>query len=409
MLRRIQRRIARTFSEPAADMPADLVYAPPLDLPRIAPDEMWTCDAPLAAAVAPPGTPRPIVRPKILFHDDPGGVGLLPDAGPYTFTLPPSFVVAARRVFQVGFRSYVTRDGRLFTDESHAPGAEQERFAAALLSGDPFRNEYTGLTAGGRPGAFRIDPKAQRVEKLDGGVVSLVSLEGPNYGSFLFRVVPKLIGREAWPDDWRVLVPWLGRTMIDLLGMLGIAEERLVLQRRDVVYDIERAAIPSFRTAHAMLDAEAVALFDEIAARYADPSAGERLFVSRRGWNPEGSGARVMLNEAEIAEALEAEGFETILPHEMSMADQIRRFASARIVVGAAGSAMFNTVFCRPGTIVVDIESEPHWIAAHMNLFGSRGLAYGVFEGETMNRDWDTPHKPFWVDAKALVARVRSL
>ena len=30
MLRRIQRRIARTFSEPAADMPADLVYAPPI-------------------------------------------------------------------------------------------------------------------------------------------------------------------------------------------------------------------------------------------------------------------------------------------------------------------------------------------------------------------------------------------
>ncbi len=409
MLKRIRRRIARTISEPAADLPADLAYAPPLGMTPIAPDEVWTSDAPLAVAVHPPGTPRAIARPAPLFHDDPGGVGLLPDAGAYTFTLPPVFCVAARRVLQVGFRSYVTRDGLLFDDESHAPGAEQDRFAAAILSSDPFRNEYTGLAAGARPGAFRIDAPSRPVERLDGGTVSLASLEGPNYGSFLFRVVPKLIGCEAWPGDWRVLTPWLGRTMIDLLGMLGLGEDRLVLQRRDVVYDLERAAIPSFRAAHAMLDAETVAFYDEIGARYADPAAGERIFVSRRGWNPEGSGARVMLNEAEIAAALEAAGFETILPHEMSMAEQIRRFASARIVVGAAGSAMFNTVFCRAGTIVVDIESEPHWIVAHMNLFGSRGLSYGIFEGETLNRDWNVPHKPFWVDAKALLGRIRSL
>ncbi len=98
---------------------------------------------------------------------------------------------------------------------------------------------------------------------------------------------------------------------------------------------------------------------------------GRRLYVSRLGQGRRGVSTRLMLNEAEVAAAMAGLGFEVIEPEQLNPAEQIATFASADIVVGPAGSGMFNVVFCRPGTKVLDIESEPNWIYAHTGLFAS--------------------------------------
>ena len=116
----------------------------------------------------------------------------------------------------------------------------------------------------------------------------------------------------------------------------------------------------------------------------------------------------VMRNEEQLARRLAAEGFAIIRPHNMSSRQQIEAFSAADVIVGASGSAMFNVVFSRPGTRLIDIESEPHWIFAHTNLFGSCGLGYGILEAKAIDQDWGTAHKPFSVNVDALMARVTS-
>ncbi len=67
---------------------------------------------------------------------------------------------------------------------------------------------------------------------------------------------------------------------------------------------------------------------------------------------------------------------------------------------------MFNAVFCRPGTRLIDIESEPHWIYPHTCLFSSAGLRYGIFEGLAVDQDWSVHHKSFHVNIGALRRRI---
>jgi hypothetical protein len=70
---------------------------------------------------------------------------------------------------------------------------------------------------------------------------------------------------------------------------------------------------------------------------------------------------------------------------------------------------MFNVVFCYPGTKVIDLESEPHWIHAHRCLLASCDLEYGFFVGQAADRCYQQHHQPWTVNIEALVQRIMSL
>ena len=73
-----------------------------------------------------------------------------------------------------------------------------------------------------------------------------------------------------------------------------------------------------------------------------------------------------MLNENELFAALAPLGFESIVPGEMSVAEQIATFSSARSIVGAHGAALTNMIFAPPGATIVELTSGA---TEHMNLF----------------------------------------
>lgn len=405
VMRRLAARLSARAGEKAG-LPERVVYQPPLSLPRIDAAALRT-PGDLAVHVEPPDAQRFTTRPGPIFHDDPDGAGLLKDAGPLTLPSPPPFTIRARDLVQIGSRSYVTRDGRWFGDDAYLQDGEFGRYAAHLMAGDDFQNEYLGLSPGPGENNFRLGDRDRPLRRLRGPVVSLASLEGHNYGAFIFRVMPKLAARDGWPPDATVLAPSMTRSMADLLTLAGVPATRIEMQRPGLAYALEHAVIPSNRTTHGLLDDAARAVFAGLRERYGVPQAGRRLYVSRRGWGPGGRAPRPMLNEDEVVARLEALGFEEVRPHTMPMRAQIACFSSAAIVVGAAGSALFNTVFCHPSTLVVDIESEPHWMFAHMNLFGSSGLPYAIFEARAADTDWSRPHKPLTVNAAALAERLK--
>ena len=72
-----------------------------------------------------------------------------------------------------------------------------------------------------------------------------------------------------------------------------------------------------------------------------------------------------------------------------------------------SGSGLFNAAFCHPGTKLIDIESEPHWIYAHAGLLASCGLRYGIFVGVVDSADTRAVHRRWSVDIPALLDRVR--
>ncbi|MGE0734269.1 MAG: DUF563 domain-containing protein [Alphaproteobacteria bacterium] len=118
------------------------------------------------------------------------------------------------------------------------------------------------------------------------------------------------------------------------------------------------------------------------------PQAPERLYVSR----DDIASSRHMRNEAQLIDELTRRGFTVIRPAGMPIADQIRAFAAAKIIVGPHGSGMFNAVYAAPGARVIEISpaiANPRlWIARLCGLMGHRyaGVVVAVAEHDREER-----------------------
>ena len=203
---------------------------------------------------------------------------------------------------------------------------------------------------------------------------------------------------------------WAGYpTFRGYLRLLGISEEQLINHDPEhKIYRLDQLIVPSLRNNQAFLDPESLALFSGLRERFGcSPQPGKKIYVSRVDFSRTGS-TRVMQNETELVERLAALGFHIVAPETLSAPEQIQMFSSAEMVVGPSGSGMFNVVHCHPGTRVIDIESEPHWIHAHQNLFASCGLRYGIFVGKAKDRNFEQHHKPWTVNIDALIRRIRT-
>jgi hypothetical protein len=348
---------------------------------------------------------REVIRPGPSFHDDPDGAALFSALGTFTISLPPAFTLTASDVRQVGYRSFLSRSGFLFNDEALVNDEQRGLFVATLGREAPFPNEDTGLTPAGEPRLFRLDARNRHVEHLSGAVVSLCSHEPTNYGSFLLRVLSKVAGRRHLLRQ-KFIGPLYNASMRDLYEMAGIPIKNIISHQSHVIYAYEKAIIPSLRNPHYLVDQESLAFYAGLRDRFGSRGGAKKIFVSRLGWEVGSGTRRVMQNEEELARRLVARGFDVVRPHVMTIRQQVEAFSSADFIVGASGSAMFNTVFSHPGTKLIDIESEPHWIFAHQNLFGSCGLDYGIFEARAIDRDWTLPHKPFSVNVDALMSHI---
>jgi capsular polysaccharide biosynthesis protein len=348
-----------------------------------------------------------VTRPGPSFHDDPDDAGLFPLLDSLTISLPPPFTLTAADVHQVGYRSFLSRNGFLFNDEALINEIERDRFLARLSEETAFPNEDTGLLPAGESRLFRLSAGKRSVEYLPGSVVSLCSHEPSNYGSFLLRVLPKMAERRSLLKYKKFIGPLYNESMRALYEMANIQVNNIVFHNTNIIYAYDEAIIPSLRNPHYLVDQESLAFYAELRDRFGSRKRAKKIFVSRLGWEG-GAGTRVMLNEEELARRVVGAGFDVVRPHSMSIQQQVEAFSSADVIVGASGSAMFNTVFSHPGTKLIDIESEPHWIFAHQNLFGSCGLDYGIFEARAVDQDWSSSHKPFSVNVKALLSRIGS-
>ncbi|MCC5972935.1 MAG: glycosyltransferase family 61 protein [Rubellimicrobium sp.] len=213
-----------------------------------------------------------------------------------------------------------------------------------------------GTEAGiGRRWRAGLGEAGTRILQLESPAILAVH---PNwvYGHVLLEMVPRaLVLDGVAPPDWPVLVP---RTAADWAGRLL----RMAMPRRSfVTYDPadEAVAAPAFLGLTDLVRpdgarAEAGALFAALAARVLDaeePAPGPRhVYLSRA---QEGDRLRRVLNLDEIEDLAREMGFAVLRPERLPLADQVRLMRGARLIAGEFGSAMHNTVFARPGTVVI--------------------------------------------------------
>ncbi len=104
------------------------------------------------------------------------------------------------------------------------------------------------------------------------------------------------------------------------------------------------------------------------------PGVGERIYLSRRK-----ARQRSFVDEPELEVRLAALGFSIIVPEAYSVDEQIRIFEQARVVVGPTGAAFANVLYCRPGSVIVEIVPAPmagQWVGWLCALNGSHWRPY---------------------------------
>lgn len=217
--------------------------------------------------------------------------------------------------------------------------------------------------------------------RLEGPHVCLLGQWSTNFFHWMLDTLPRLALLEPEAlDDLPVIVPdGIGPVVLDSLARTGIDERRLV--RFDgTQFQVDELHFPSLvgRTGH--LPGWAADWLRDLLGAGADVAPSRRLYVSRSDatW-------RRVVNEDQVVSALERRGFETILPGELSLAEQLAAFGAAEVVVGPHGAGFVGLVASHRATLVELFPSS--WVnGCYYAMAAELGLPYWYLIGAVGRR-----------------------
>ncbi|AFY83330.1 tetratricopeptide repeat protein [Oscillatoria acuminata] len=110
-----------------------------------------------------------------------------------------------------------------------------------------------------------------------------------------------------------------------------------------------------------------------------------RIYISRRH-----ASYRRILNEEETIARLSPYGFVPIVLESLSFLEQVALFANAKAIIAPHGAGLTNTLFCNPGTQLIEIFSPDmvsvnYWVVSNII-----GLDYAYLIGESLE-EYKTP------------------
>ena len=241
-----------------------------------------------------------------------------------------------------------------------------------------WRGDLIGWTLSGVHG-FAVHPKIRRhgahrlfinpaifddVDTYDSSIVWSAPGFGV-YGHWLIDYLPRMLRVERNFEPgmnlyYRSVEGW-GERLCKTLGF-NLIDSFESQSGREVSYH-QRLVVPSFIRRHKVIQKQAsTEAWAEIAKRIKKHKVeklpekfGNKLYVSRRNWKKglkKEMHNRALHNAAEVEERVRKAGFNVVYPETLSLAQQHKIFADAKIVFGEDGSGLHNSIFSAPGTRV---------------------------------------------------------
>lgn len=222
-----------------------------------------------------------------------------------------------------------------------------------------------------RKGVALLDTSGYREQEIDGGIW-LAGLASNAFGHWFPEFLPKLEFMMKHPDFARLpIIVDEGMPPSHLEYLRRIAENSIVVLPPLTCFVCRRllvAPTPTFYPVHLKqphtIPLHEIGALSPRALRFLQISVGQgklpveapqaRIFLGRRNmqW-------RRLLNEEEISEALGRLGFVIVYPEDLTLAQQIAVFNSARWIVAPNGSSLLNLIFSQPSTRIL-ILAQPH-------------------------------------------------
>ena len=288
--------------------------------------------------------------------------------------------------------------------DGNARGAVQQVVAHGDLS------RYIGVAQRGQEFVVARS-RLQEAQRISGPVLFATSDEPHNWGLWLLYTLPAVVHFTRNRHRYRKLFVFAAHpNMRALLALLGVRDDEVILHDCGTAYWFDEVCAfrQSMRDFYVSPAARALYghLRDTTLARHG-PLRSRGIYVARLRRTRELGAYRGLLNEQALAGQLAALGYRVVEPEFMAAEDQIRAFAGAERVVTLGGAGLFNTVFCRPGTPVMDIESTPLFLDAHSNIFAGCGLPYGLMIGREDPADSSPMHRRWSLDLGAAMPAIK--
>lgn len=192
-------------------------------------------------------------------------------------------------------------------------------------------------------------PKKQT---LKGSYITLVYANSTNWYHWMIQSLPRLkLVSEFLESIDGIIVPenQHRERMFESLRWFDIPESKIiVLGNRHI--QVENLLVPMYFAQSNVPDWVPKFFKGDYFRSHRRTENQEMVFISRGDTRNRGC-----INEAEVVRSLETIGFKSYQLAVMSFNEQASLFYNAKIVVGAHGAGLSNTVFCQPGANLLEI------------------------------------------------------
>lgn len=291
----------------------------------------------------------PGLRAGRLFMES-WGTRELPEPGAWTYSFydsvaPPLFLV---------------REALVHSSAGIVAVADQviaETLAHTTPAGYAYRNLVRGIALPRRP-----------VRRLKGAYISLLVGGERNYYHAMLMGLARLA---AVPDNYLaaasgVLVPKHAAGQREVLALLDLLPSLDVIEVGDETLAVEALILPLSVCGESAYHPCVADFFRRASASV--PPAGSarlprRLYIDRRD-----ATLRPLTNERDLIRALAPLGFVPVQLARLPVADQIRLFRNADIIVAPHGAGLTNLGYARSGTMVVELlmDAYVNWCYRHL-------------------------------------------
>ena len=212
------------------------------------------------------------------------------------------------------------------------------------------------------------------------------------YGHWLLDILPKYFNIQSTQKELvKLLLQYRPQPFVyELLALVGISKETLIFME-----DYEGRALLLLDSNETrdfdFIDVEAISrLVLKFPDRTSIPSQDElpkRIFISRSAVDKSGIDSRSLTNREEIEGIFKSFDFEIFHPEMHPVDMQIEMFRNADFVAGEAGSGLHNSVFMKPDTTVINLQSsrQEHLIQSSLAVINETKSVYVWGKNETDN------------------------
>lgn len=213
---------------------------------------------------------------------------------------------------------------------------------------------------------FRCNRTSPQALLIDDAVVSLATDKASNYAHWLFDILPRWgIVQKLGIDPAYYYLP-IDREKEpykeESLKLFGFPLEKIVNGYTFPILQAKQLYVPAFLGFPRQITCSEWSmqfirsLIQPLKNRLYCSHSPKKIYISRQD-----ASRRKCLNEVELIYHLQQQGFSIIQLSGKSLIEQMRLFYNAQMVIGPHGAGMMNTLFCQPGTRVIELY-PPNWL-----------------------------------------------